>query len=469
MSQNTLFDRIWDQHRVAELSPGIDLLHVDRHLLHDLGGGAALAEVARRGLQVRNPELTFATPDHLVASAASRTFEKPALAPWGDRLIQMLRDETHKAGIRNFDFDTAEQGIVHVVGPEQGLVLPGATVVCGDSHTCTHGAFGAMAWGIGSTELIHVLATQTVVQKRPKVMRAVFDGALSARVTAKDMILALIGQIGASAGTGFALEYAGPAVRALSMEARMTLCNLSIELGAKVGMIAPDDETFAWLKDKPHAPQGAQWQQAVAAWRELHSAADAQFDREVHLDCDALAPQMTWGTSPEQVGAIDERVPVLADAADAEQRQALTDALDYMGLISGQSLVGVAVDRVFIGSCTNSRLSDLRAAAQLVGKHRVTRGVRAWVVPGSMRVKQDAEDEGLDEVFKAAGFEWRAPGCSLCVGANGEFVEPEARCVSTSNRNFVGRQGPRARTHLASPISAAAAAIAGVIIDPRKI
>lgn len=469
MSQNTLFDKIWDQHRVATLAPGVDLLHVDRHLMHDLGGGAALAEIARRGLRVRNPELSFATPDHLVSSARSRSLAQPALAPWGDRLIQVLRDETRRAGIRNFDIGSADQGIVHVVGPEQGLVLPGATLVCGDSHTCTHGAFGALAWGIGSTEILHVLSTQTVVQKRPKVMRASFIGSLSNCVSAKDMILALIGQIGAAAGSGFALEYAGAAVRSLTMEGRMTLCNLSIELGAKVGMIAPDEITFAWLKDKPYAPQGVGWQTAVTAWRSLQSDADAHFDCEVQLDCDQLAPQMTWGTSPEQVAAIDSPVPVVTEVADPLKRRACSDALEYMGLASGQRLIGTPVERIFIGSCTNSRLSDLRAAALLVGNHRVARGVRAWVVPGSMRVKQAAEDEGLHDLFQAAGFEWRAPGCSLCVGANGEFVEPLARCVSTSNRNFVGRQGPQARTHLASPVSAAAAAIAGEIIDPRKI
>jgi 3-isopropylmalate/(R)-2-methylmalate dehydratase large subunit len=454
----TLFEKVWEAHVVADLGGGMELLHVDRHLLHDLGGAQALAELRARGLKVRNPELTFATPDHVVGTAPGAR----ATRDWAVKLVDALRAETARAGVRLFDVDSDSQGIVHVIAPELGLALPGMLVVCGDSHTCTNGALGAIGFGIGASEIVHVLATQCIVQKRPKTLRVTFEGAPARGVYAKDMILALIGRIGAAGASGFAAEYAGAAVRALDMEARLTLCNLSIELGARIGMIAPDETTFGWLKGRSFAPQGARFEQALAHWRTLASDADARFDREAALDCSALAPQITWGTSPEDVIGVDDRIPQPEDEAKRA-------ALEYMGLRAGARIAGTRVDRVFIGSCTNSRLSDLRLAAEVARRARVAKHVAAWVVPGSMQVKRAAEAEGLHEIFLAAGFEWREPGCSMCVGANGELVEPEARCVSTSNRNFVGRQGPRARTHLASPATAAACALAGEIADVRGV
>lgn len=454
----TLFEKVWDAHVVARLEGGAELVHVDRHLLHDLGGAQALAELRARGLSVRNPELTFAVPDHLVGTEPGRRGTRD----WAAKLVDALRDECARAGIRHFDLDSEDQGIVHVVAPELGIALPGALVVCGDSHTCTNGALGAIGFGIGASELVQVLATQCLVQKRPKTLRVRFEGTAPRGVYAKDMILALIGRLGAAGGTGYAVEYAGPAARALDMEARMTLCNLSVELGARIGMIAPDETTFSWLAGRPFAPQGAALERALEDWRALASDADARFDREVALDCTGLAPQITWGTSPEDTIGVDETIPAPRD--DAKRA-----ALDYMGLRAGERIAGTRVDRVFIGSCTNARLTDLRIAAEVARRGRVAKHVTAWVVPGSMRVKRAAEREGLDEIFRAAGFEWREPGCSMCVGANGELVEPEARCVSSSNRNFVGRQGPRARTHLASPATAAASALAGEIADVRGL
>jgi 3-isopropylmalate/(R)-2-methylmalate dehydratase large subunit len=466
MTARTLFTKVWDEHVVDTLAPGIDLLHIDRHLLHDLGGGDAIGQLLQRGLPVRDPELTFATPDHVVETRPGRT---GGMAPWADELVQRLREQTARTGVRLYDVGQDGQGIVHVVGPELGLSLPGLTIVCGDSHTCTHGALGAIAFGIGATEVQHVLATQTLPQRRPRTMRVEFTGSLPEGVGAKDMILALIGQIGTAGGTGYALEYTGEAVRALDMEARMTLCNLSIESGAKVGMVAPDETTFAWLKGRRHAPSGDRWDQAVADWRTLPSDPGATYDAEFFVDCSRLAPHITWGTSPEQVIRIDQAVPDPASAPDAVHRKAWAEALDYMGLEPGQPIAGTRIDRVFIGSCTNSRLPDLRRAARIVEGKRVASHVEAWVVPGSEHVKREAEAEGLDRIFEAAGLQWRESGCSLCVGANGELVGPGQRCVSTSNRNFVGRQGPGARTHLASPEMAAAAAIAGAIVDFRSV
>jgi 3-isopropylmalate/(R)-2-methylmalate dehydratase large subunit len=460
-----MFEKIWDEHVVDALAPGIDLLHIDRHLLHDLGGGDAIANVLRRGLAVRNPELTFATPDHVIETRPGRT---GGIAAWADDLVLRLREQTGRTGVRLYDVGQDGNGIVHVVGPELGISLPGTTIVCGDSHTSTHGALGAIAFGIGATEVEHVLATQTLPQRRPRTMRAEFGGATPAGVGAKDMILALIGRIGTAGGTGYALEYTGPAVRALDMEGRMTMCNLSIESGAKVGMVAPDETTFAWLRGRPHAPAGALWDEAVASWRTLAGDAGATYDAQVEIDCSALAPHVTWGTSPEQVIRVDATIPDPASAPDAMRRQAWVEALRYMDLRAGRPIAGTRIDRVFIGSCTNSRLPDLRRAARVVQGRQVASHVEAWVVPGSERVKRAAEAEGLHEVFRAAGLQWREPGCSLCVGANGELVGDGQRCVSTSNRNFVGRQGPGARTHLASPEMAAAAAIAGAIVDVRN-
>ena len=465
MSARTLFDKVWDEHVVDTLAPGIDLIHIDRHLLHDMHGGDIISQVLKRGLTVRHPELNFATPDHLLETRPGRT---GGMAPWADQLVQKLREESARTGIRIYDVGQLGNGIVHVIGPELGISLPGLTIVCGDSHTCTHGALGAVAFGIGSTEIQHVLATQTLPQRRPRTMRAEFTGTPPAGVTAKDMILALIGKIGTAGGTGYALEYTGAAVRALDMEGRLTMSNLSIECGAKVGMIAPDETTFAWLKGRPHAPSGARWDEAQAFWRTLATDAGASYDAHVSVDCSALAPHVTWGTSPEQVIQVDGIVPDPRNAPDAVRGKAWAEALDYMGLQAGQPIAGTRIDRVFIGSCTNSRLPDLRRAARIVEGRQVAAHVEAWVVPGSERVKREAEAEGLDQVFRAAGLQWREPGCSLCVGANGELVGNGQRCVSTSNRNFVGRQGPGARTHLASPEMAAAAAIAGAIVDVRS-
>jgi 3-isopropylmalate/(R)-2-methylmalate dehydratase large subunit len=465
MAGRTLFDKVWDEHVVDTLAPGIDLLHIDRHLLHDMHGGDAIAQVLQRGLPVRHPELNFATPDHVIETRPGRT---GGIAPWADRLVQELREETQRTGVRIYDVGQDGNGIVHVIGPELGISLPGLTIVCGDSHTCTHGALGAIAFGIGATEIQHVLATQTLPQRRPKTMRAEFTGTLPRGVGAKDMILALIGKIGTAGATGYALEYCGEAVRALDMEGRLTMANLSIESGAKVGMIAPDDTTFAWLQGRPHAPGGALWNEALACWRTLASDPDARYDAEVALACGTLAPHVTWGTSPEQVVRVDGDIPDPRSAPDEARRKAWAEALAYMGLQGGRPIAGTRIDRVFIGSCTNSRLPDLRRAARIVQGRRVASHVAAWVVPGSERVKRQAEAEGLHEVFLAAGLKWREPGCSLCVGANGELVPQGQRCVSTSNRNFAGRQGPGARTHLASPETAAAAAIAGAIVDVRS-
>ncbi len=465
MSGKTLFDKIWDEHVIADLGDGNALLHVDRHILHDLGGPRGLTDLASRGLQVHSPHLTFAVPDHAVSSAPGRGDDGTALSA---RMVPALRKLTKQAGIRLYDINDPEQGIVHIVGPEQGVTLPGTILCCGDSHTSTHGGLGSMAFGIGSTELVHVLATQTILQKRPMTLRTSFEGRLGAGVTPKDMILHLIGTIGAAGGDGYAVEYAGEAIRSLPIEGRLTICNMSIEMGAKVGLVAPDDLTFEYLHGRHEAPRGALWERAVAHWRTLPSDADAAFDREVSIDCATIAPQITWGTSPEHTIAVDAAIPDPGSAPDGSRRKAWAAALDYMGLEPGRPIAGTPVDRVFIGSCTNSRLSDLRAAAEIARGRRVADRTTAWVVPGSQGVKAQAEAEGLDQVFRDAGFEWREPGCSQCVAANGEVVPPGQRSVSTTNRNFVGRQGPRARTHLASPAMAAAAALEGAIADVRR-
>jgi 3-isopropylmalate/(R)-2-methylmalate dehydratase large subunit len=461
----TMLAKIWDQHVIAQMSDDTDLLHVDRHLLHDLGGSRGLLDLKSRGLAVHNPELTFATPDHAISTARGRA----GTSKIGQELLAGLRTETSASGIQMFDIDEPGQGIVHVIGPELGLSLPGCLIVCGDSHTCTHGGLGALAFGIGSSELTHVLATQALIQRRPKTMRARFEGRLPFGVTAKDLILALIGHIGAAGGTGYAVEYAGSAIRDLPVEGRLTICNLSIELGAKMGMIAPDEKTYEFIHGRAYAPQGAMWDRAVKAWCELPSDPDAVFDREVVIDVEKIIPQVTWGISPEHVIGVDGCVPDPQAIFDPERRAAIQTALEYMGLKAGAPIAGTPVDWVFIGSCTNSRLSDLRAAAEVARGRKVASGVRAWVVPGSETVKRDAVAEGLDKLFTDAGFEWREPGCSMCLAANGEVVPPGQRSVSTSNRNFIGRQGPRARTHLASPATAAASAISGAIADVRMM
>jgi 3-isopropylmalate/(R)-2-methylmalate dehydratase large subunit len=462
----TLFDKIWDQHIVAELPGGYQLIHIDRHLLHDLSGPGSLRAMEKKGLRVRNPELSWATPDHCVSTASPRD---DASTDSGARLIPILRSRCTAEGIKLFDVNDPEQGIVHVIGPESGLSLPGATIVCGDSHTCTHGGLGALAWGIGSSELNHVLATQTVIEKKPKTLRVLFEGKAGTAIFAKDMILALIGKFGADLGVGYAVEYAGQVIESQSIEERLTICNLSIELGAKMGQVAPDDTTFQYLAGRPFAPVAENWDRAVNSWQQLQSDAESAFDKEVSLEISDLAPQITWGISPAHTIAIDGHIPDPATESSFAVRTGFENALEYMDLQPNTPILGLPVQRVFIGSCTNSRLSDLQSAAALIGGNKVAAGVRAWVVPGSQRVKREAESLGLHNRFRQAGFEWREPGCSMCVATNGEYVESGARCISTSNRNFVGRQGPGARTHLASPATAAASALTGRITDPRTM
>ena len=458
----TLFGKIWDAHEIAVLPGDVSLLHVDRHLIHDLEAGPDLARLAAADIQVRRPDLTFATPDHAISSAPGRTTDTN---PAGGALLRDMRRRCADAGITMYDIGEPGQGIVHVIGPELGITHPGMLIVCADSHTCTHGGLGAMAWGIGASEATHVLASQTIRQQRPKTMRVRFDGAPGSATTAKDLVMAAIGTFGVAGGRGHAVEWAGDAVRALSVDERLTLCNMSIEMGAKIGMIAPDDTAFEYLADRPMAPKGELFDDAVAAWRRLPSDPDAIFDVERALDVSNLEPMITWGTTPEQVIPISGRVPDPALETDAERRHGMQDALAYMGLRPGDPIAGTPIDWVFIGSCANSRLSDLRHAADVVRGRSIAPGVRAWVVPGSENVKRAAEAEGLHRVFRDAGFDWREPGCSMCLAANGERVGPGERSVSTTNRNFVGRQGPGSRTHLASPAVAAASALAGSITD----
>jgi 3-isopropylmalate/(R)-2-methylmalate dehydratase large subunit len=461
----TLFDKIWDSHVIKDIGNGFVLLHIDRTLLHDMSGGKALEEAAEKGYTPPQPRLIYGTPDHTMSTMPGRN---ETTFPPGEPLIRSMRRTTTQYGIKLFDLGQDGQGIVHVMGPEQGLTLPGTTLICGDSHTSTHGGLGCLAFGVGASELVHTLATQVMVQRKPRRFRASFEGTIPVGVTAKDMILHLIGEVGTAAGTGHAVEYAGSAVRSLQVEGRLTLCNLTIEMGARTGMVAPDDTAFEYLNGRDYAPKGAMWDRAVAHWRTLPSDPDAEFDREHTIDMAKVAPQITWGTSPEHVIAVDKAIPDPATGPE-EKRGAWAAALHYQGLEPGKPIEGTPVDWVFIGSCTNSRISDLRAAAAIARDRRVADHVTAWVVPGSVRIKREAEAEGLDKVFTEAGFQWREPGCSMCLASNGERVPPGKRSVSTSNRNFVGRQGPGARTHLASPAMAAAAAIKGAIADVRKL
>jgi 3-isopropylmalate/(R)-2-methylmalate dehydratase large subunit len=460
----TLFDKLWDAHVVRELGDGWSLLHIDRHLLHDLSGPSVLVELSRRGLAIHDPDAAFATPDHLISTAPDRATSMNA---FGEQMWAAVRDAAMPSRIRLLDQGSGDQGIVHVVAPEQGIVLPGHSVVCGDSHTCTNGALGALAFGVGSSQGTQALATQSLQQHRPKQMRIRLSGDLGHRVSAKDVALTLISTLGASAGTGFAIEYAGPAVEAMDMEARLTLCNLTVELGAKFGVIAPDAITTTWLRGRRYAPVGEQLAEAEMAWSTLRTDVDARFDRDESIDVTSINPMVTWGTSPEHAVDITGSVPDVLLEPDAQRRESRSAALAYMGLEPGTRVAGIAIDWVFIGSCANSRLSDLERAAAIVDGGRVAPSVTAWVVPGSEAVKRDAEARGLDDVFRRAGFEWREPGCSMCVGANGDRVPAGKRCVSTSNRNFMNRQGPGARTHLASPETAAASALAGCLADPR--
>lgn len=455
-----MFDKIWDQHVVSRVSEEVDLLHVDRHYAHELTTVEALQNLQQRGLEVYDRGLTFTTLDHVIPTEPGRRDAAPEYAV---AMMGGLRKQAEKLGFTHFDIADGRQGIVHVIGPEQGLTLPGTTIVCGDSHTCTHGAFGAIAWGIGTSEQMHVLATQTVRQRRPRTLRITLQGRPGPHATAKDVALHVLSVVGVSGAVGYAVEFAGECVRAMQMEERMTLCNLAIELGARFGMIAPDETTFAYLKGRPFAPQGAAFDEAVRHWAALASEPDAVFDHERVVDVEGIGPTITWGITPEQAIPLDGRVPLPAQEPDAARRAGLQAALDYMQLEPGQSLAGTPVQHVFIGSCANSRITDLRAAAGIVRGRKVAPGVKAWVVPGSLPVKRQAEQEGLHQIFLDAGFQWREPGCSMCVGANGDMVAPGERCVSTSNRNFIGRQGPGALTHLASPATAAACAIVGHI------
>ncbi|MGR3497068.1 3-isopropylmalate dehydratase large subunit [Citreimonas sp.] len=458
----TLVDKIWDAHRVTGAN-GKDLLWVDRHFVHE-GSHHAFGKIAQRGLPVAEPGLTFGVADHYVPTRGrDRPIADDAIA----RMVRTLDENAARHGFTLFGLDDPRQGIVHVTGPEQGLTLPGSVVVCGDSHTSTHGAFGALGFGIGATEVAHVLATQTLWLSRPKRMRLVVDGALGPGVGAKDIALSWIAELGADGARGHAVEYAGAAVRGLSMEGRMTLCNLSIEGGARMGLVAPDAVTLDWLKGRPMAPAGADWDAAEEAWADLASDPDAEFDREVTLHADRIAPVVTWGTSPEDALPISETVPDPAREADPARAETMRAALDYMDLAPGRPLDGIPVNRVFIGSCTNSRIEDLRAAAAVLAGR--TARVPGVVSPGSSAVKRQAEEEGLDRVFMEAGLDWVASGCSFCVGMNGDRVAPGERCASTTNRNFRGRQGPGSRTHLMSPVMVAAAAVTGTLTDARPL
>jgi 3-isopropylmalate/(R)-2-methylmalate dehydratase large subunit len=460
----TLYEKIWQAHAIVEGHDGQTLLHVARHLVHD-GSVHAFEFLADRGLKVRRPDQIFATPDHGVSTLIHQVEAIPD--PEQRKVVQLLDRNTKKFGIVHFALDDPRQGIVHVVGPEQGITQPGIVLVCGDSHTSTHGALGALAFGAGASEITHVLATQTTWQRRSKTMRVTVDGKLPFGVTAKDVILAIIARVGANGAAGHVIEYAGSAIRAMSIEERLTVCNMSIEAGARAGMVAPDETTYAYLKGRPYAPKGAAWDRAVAYWKTLPSDPDAVFDSEIALDATRLAPMVTWGNSPEDALPVTGVVPDPRSEPDAERRSYLQRTLEYMGLTPGMALTDIAVDQVFIGSCTNARLEDLRAAAQVAkgGKAKVP----VLVSPGSTQVKRAAEKEGLDRIFRDAGFEWRESGCSMCVGMNGDLVAAGKRCASTSNRNFVGRQGKGSRTHLVSPAMAAAAALTGRITDVRKL
>jgi 3-isopropylmalate/(R)-2-methylmalate dehydratase large subunit len=461
----TLFEKVWDAHVVSQVPGGPALLYVDLHLVHEVTSPQAFEGLRLHRRRVRRPELTVATVDHNVPTGDRRL---PIADQISARQVEALVRNAREFGVELFDLDSPEQGIVHVIGPELGLTRPGMTIVCGDSHTSTHGAFGAFAFGIGTSEVEHVLATQCVVQARPRTMEIHFPGLPEPGISAKDLILALIRRIGTAGATGHVVEYTGDVIRALSMEARMTVCNMSIEAGARAGMIAPDDTTFAYLAGRSRAPTGIEWERAVASWRSLPSDPGAQYDRRIVIETSSLEPQVTWGTSPGMTTDITGRVPHPDDADSDAERQSYQQALEYMELAPGTALEGLRIDRVFLGSCTNARLEDLREAAEVVRGHRVARGVRAMVVPGSQRVKAAAEREGLDQIFTAAGFEWRNPGCSMCLGMNEDVLGPGERCASTSNRNFEGRQGRGGRTHLMSPAMAAAAAIAGHLVDVRE-
>ncbi len=463
----TLSEKVWDRH-VVHTGTGDepDVIFIDLHLIHEVTSPQAFDGLRLAGRSVHRPDLTIATADHNVPTV---DIDKPVADPISAKQLAVLASNCSEFGITCYPMGHANQGIVHIIGPEQGLTQPGMTIVCGDSHTSTHGAFAALAFGIGTSEVEHVLATQTLPQHRPASMAVTVDGELPAGVTAKDLVLAVIGQIGTGGGSGHIIEYRGPAVRGLSMEGRMTVCNMSIEAGARAGMVAPDDVTFAYLEGRDHAPKGAAWEAALDEWRRLPTDEGATFDREVHVDASGLVPYVTWGTNPAQVTRIDGSVPDPRELGDGPEREAADRALEYMGLTGGTPMHDIAVDTVFIGSCTNGRIEDLRAAAEVLRGRTVRSGLRAMVVPGSHRVKAQAESEGLDEVFTGAGFDWREPGCSMCLAMNPDKLAPGERAASTSNRNFEGRQGRGGRTHLVSPAVAAATAVAGHFATPGEL
>ena len=462
----TLFDKIWESHVVAENDDGTSLLYIDMHLTHEVTSWPGFENMRVNERAVHRPDTVLAVPDHVIPT----THRGERIADDQARIqFETLVKNCEEFGVPLIPLMDARQGIVHIIGPEQGATQPGITLVCGDSHTATHGAFGCLAFGIGSSEVEHVLSTQTLVQKRPKNMRIAVDGDLPLGVTGKDMILAIIGAIGTAGGTGHVVEYVGSAIRALSMEGRMTVCNMTIEGGARAGLIAPDETTINYVKGRPLALSEDQWDAAVAYWKTLPSDEGATYDKEVTLDAAAIAPQVTWGTSPEDVAPIDGRVPDPAAAADEKQRDATQAAIDYMGLSANQPITDIKIDRAFIGSCTNGRIEDVRAAAKVAEDRKLADGVSAIVVPGSGLVKAQAEAEGLDKILLKAGFEWREPGCSMCIAMNGDILSPGERCASTSNRNFKGRQGRDSRTHLVSPAMAAAAAIEGRFVDVRDL
>jgi 3-isopropylmalate/(R)-2-methylmalate dehydratase large subunit len=461
----TMFEKIWNAHVVHE-QEGNTILYIDRHLVHEVTSPQAFDGLRLAGRKVRCPEATYAVPDHNIPT---RDQLIPIKDPISRKQVETLRQNCKDFEITLFDLGDKRSGIVHVMGPEQGLTLPGSTIVCGDSHTATHGAFGTLAFGIGTSEVEHVLATQTLQQQKPKTMQVAVEGSLPENTTAKDIILAIIGKIGIAGGTGYVIEFMGEAIRNLSMEGRMTLCNMAIEAGARAGMVAPDEKTSAYLQGRAFTPQGADFDQAVAAWKQLPSDPTAEFDAVVTLIAEDILPQVTWGTNPGMVTDINGKVPDPDTVADSTERKALQRALAYMGLEANTPMQEISIDRAFIGSCTNSRIEDLRVVAEFVKGRTVQPGVHAMIVPGSGLVRQQAEEEGLDQVFMEAGFDWREPGCSMCLAMNDDMLQPGERCASTSNRNFEGRQGKGGRTHLVSPLMAAAAAVAGRFADPRTL
>ncbi|KXI30478.1 3-isopropylmalate dehydratase large subunit [Paraglaciecola hydrolytica] len=462
----TLFDKLWADHEVAILEDNVSLLYIDRIFLHERTGSIALESLVADGRMVRNPEKVFCSMDHIVDTHVGRTDE--TLVPSGKQFIQSTRKASHAAGIKLFDINDPWQGIVHVISPELGIVQPGCTLICPDSHTCSQGALGALAWGVGSSEAEHAMATNTLVVKRPKNMRVNLVGQLPVGITAKDLVLHLIAQYGAAGGSGCAIEFAGEVVEALSIEARLTLCNMAVEFSAFTGLIAPDHKAFDYIQGKPYAPKGKQWEEAMVYWAGLYTDADAVFDKQITIDCSHLAPVVSWGTSPQHACSVLDKVPNMPTNIEAGDEASYLRAYEYMDLHPGQAIDSIVIDAAFIGSCTNSRITDLREAAAILVGRKVANGVKAICVPGSKAVKRMAEAEGLDKIFIQAGFDWREPGCSMCFFAGGENFGFRKRVISSTNRNFEGRQGPETRTHLASPITVAASAIAGRIADPRE-